>query len=304
MAKVIFRESDHSYWLGEKKLISVTQLLKKHGLSTDYSGIDPDVLQRAADKGNTVHKEIEEYIKNGEVGFTSELADYISITEELRFMPDDSEVVLPAGTIPDDKIDEHFLAGTADLIGYIHRAERSATVLMDIKTTVKPDIKACAWQLSLYEHLAGFEFSEMYMLHLGEKSKLIPIERIDEAELNRLLECELNGEIYQEKWLMVEQGLIERAQQAELILKRAEVEKAAAETKAKEYREMLYDAMGKQRISSWETQDKAMLITRIEPTQRVVIDSKKLEKERPDIVAKYSRTSNVKGYVRITLRGE
>lgn len=300
MAKVVFRESDHSYWLGKKQLISVTQLLKKHGLSTDYSGINPDVLQRAADKGNIVHKEIEEYAKNGEIGFTSELTDYINIAEELGFVADDSEVILPWGDIPDSEIGDCFLAGTTDLIGFIG----DAVALVDVKTTAKPDIKACAWQLSLYEHLYGTKFDKMYMFHLGEKSKAIPIERIEEAELERLLECERNGEIYQEKGLVVEQSLIERAQQAELILKRAEAEKVAAEAKAKEYREMLYKAMGDQRISSWETQDKSMLITRIEPTQRVGIDSKKLEKERPDIAAKYSKTSNVKGYVRITLRGE
>lgn len=300
MAKVIFRESDHSYWLGEKKLISVTQLLKKHGLSTDYSGINPDVLQRAADKGNIVHKEIEEYIKNSEIGFTYELTDYIKIAYELGFVADDSEVILPCGDIPDSEIGDCFLAGTTDLIGFIG----GEAVLADIKTTAKPDIKACAWQLSLYEHLYGTKVDKMYMFHLGKDSKAIPIERIEEAELNRLLECELKGEIYQEKGLVVEQSLIERAQQAELILKRAEAEKAAAEAKAKEYREMLYDAMGEQRISSWETQDKAMLITRIDPSERTSIDSTRLKKEKPDIAVKYSKTSIVKGYVRITLREE
>lgn len=300
MAKVIFRYADHTYWLGEKQLISVTQLLKKHGLSTDYSGINPNVLQRAADKGNIVHKEVEEYVKNSEIGFTYELTDYIKIAYELGFVADDSEVILPCGDIPDSEIGDCFLAGTTDLIGFIG----DSMVLADIKTTAKPDIKACAWQLSLYEHLYGTKVDKMYMFHLGKDSKAIPIDRIEEAELNRLLECERNGEIYQEKGLVVEQSLIERAQQAELILKRAEAEKAAAEAKAKEYREMLYKAMGDQRISSWETQDKAMLITRIDPSERTSIDSTRLKKENPDIAVKYSKTSIVKGYVRITLREE
>lgn len=75
--KVVFNESNHTYKLGEKILISVTRLLKKHKLSPDYSAVDPDVLKRAAGKGIAVHKEIENYIKNGDIGFTQELQDFM-----------------------------------------------------------------------------------------------------------------------------------------------------------------------------------------------------------------------------------
>ena len=101
--RVVFNEAEHTYTLGEKTLISVTQLLKKHGLSTNYANVDAEVLEKAANKGTAVHKEIENYIKNGDVGFTSELIDYIDITEQLQFMADDSEVILPAGEISEDK---------------------------------------------------------------------------------------------------------------------------------------------------------------------------------------------------------
>ena len=298
MANVIFRESDHTYWLGEKQLISVTQLLKKHGLTTDYSGVDAEVLQKAADKGSMVHKEIEDYIKNGEVGFTSELADFIQITEELGLAPKESEVIVPCGDIPESEIDNHIVAGKADLIGCIG----DSLVLVDIKTTSKPDKKSCAWQLSLYERISGLKFNKLYMFLLGENSQAIPIERIDKEEIDRLLECERNGEIYQEKGLLIEKEIIDLAYKAELALKRAEAEKEAAEARAKEYREMLYKVMGEQGISSWETLDKAMLITRVEPSTKSTIDTARLKKEKPDIAAEYSKTTTVKGYVRITIR--
>jgi hypothetical protein len=260
--KVVFRESDHTYWLGKKQLISVTSLLRKHGLSTDYTGIDPDVLRMAADKGKAVHKEIEDYIKNSEAGFTSELLDCIDIAAELGFVADDSEVILPCRDIPDNEADNYFFAGTADLVGFIGKS----VVLVDIKTTAKADKKACAWQLSLYERLYGAQFDRLYMFHLGENSKAIRLERIPAEEIDRLLECERNGEIYQERGLVIASDLLARAQQAEQILKQAEAEKNAAEATAKEYRQMLYEAMGAQKIASWETLDKSMLITRIEPS--------------------------------------
>lgn len=296
--KVVFRETDHTYWLGDKQLISVTQLLKKHGLSTDYTGISEEVLEKAANKGTLVHKEIENYIKSGEVGFTSELSDFIDITAELGFTAEDSEIILPAGEIPDDKVDDYFYAGTADLIGKIG----DGYALADLKTTAKVDKRAYAWQLALYERLCGVKFDKLYIFHLGKNSKAIPIERISDAEVDRLLECERNGEIYSEPGLVIANELLARAQEAELELKRAEEVKKEAEATAKEYRQKLYEAMQRQNVSSWETADKSMLITCVAPSTKTSIDSTKLKKEMPEIAEKYSKTSTVSGYVKITIR--
>ena len=60
--------------------------------------------------------------------------------------------------------------------------------------------------------------------------------------------------------------------------------------------------MREQNISSWETADKSMLITCVAPTTKTSIDSTKLKKEMPEIAEKYSKTSTVSGYVKITLR--
>lgn len=296
--RVVFNEAEHTYTLGEKTLISVTQLLKKHGLSTNYANVDAEVLEKAANKGTAVHKEIENYIKNGDVGFTSELIDYIDITAELGFTAEDSEIILPAGEISEDKAGEYFFAGTADLIGKIG----DGYALADLKTTAKVDKRACAWQLALYERLCGVKFDKLYIFHLGKNSKAIPIERISDAEVDRLLECEKNGTIYQEPGLVIANELLARAQEAELELKRAEEVKKEAEATAKEYRQKLYEAMREQNISSWETADKSMLITCVAPTTKTSIDSTKLKKEMPEIVEKYSKTSTVSGYVKITLR--
>ena len=163
-------------------------------------------------------------------------------------------------------------------------------------------MRACAWQLSLYERLAGIRFEKMYIFHLGKKSKAIPVERIPEAEIDRLLECEANGTIYKEPGLVIGTELLARAQQAEAELKLAEEEKKAAEETAKQYRQKLYELMREQNISSWETADKSMLITCVAPTTKTSIDSTKLKKEMPEIAEKYSKTSTVSGYVKITLR--
>ena len=45
-----------------------------------------------------------------------------------------------------------------------------------------------------------------------------------------------------------------------------------------------------------------MTVTYVKPTTRTSIDSAKLKKEMPEVVEKYSKTSNVKSSIRIKLK--
>ena len=55
-----FDEKDHVYSVdGEIASISVTELLAKHGLSPDYSGVKGAVLRAKADEGKRIHKDLE-----------------------------------------------------------------------------------------------------------------------------------------------------------------------------------------------------------------------------------------------------
>ena len=104
--KATFREQDHTYWIGDKQLISVTQLLKKHHLSTDFSMVNKDVLNAKSERGTLIHKEIETYLKTGEMGFTSELYDFIEWQEENQVKAIASEII----------VNNDLVAGTVDLI--------------------------------------------------------------------------------------------------------------------------------------------------------------------------------------------
>lgn len=296
--KVEFRESEHTYWLGDRKLISVTRLLQKHGLATNYSAVDAGVLHKAAQRGATIHKEIEDYIKTGAAGFTREFMEFLDLCDELGFIPEQSEIVLPCKDIAPDDADNYIFAGTADIIG---RTEKGLT-LIDVKSTKSFDRRYCTWQLSLYEWLYGEKFAEIYVFHLGETSKAIEIERIPEREIGRLLECERKGEIYQEPGLVAPSELIASVMSAERALVYAEAEKKAAEERAKTYRQKLYELMTEQGIDSWETLDKSMLVSRVAPYNKTTIDSKKLRADLPEIAKKYSKVSGVEGYAKITIR--
>lgn len=293
MERAIFNKENHTYTLDGKILISVTQLMRKHGLAPDYSGINETVLQRKAERGTLIHEEIERYIKHGELGFTSEQDDFIGFAKELGLKNIRSEQI----------VNNDLVAGTIDLMAERVAGKATIKVLADYKTGTTVDKEAVRWQLSLYERLSGEKFDEFYVFHLCEKSKYIPLEHIPAEEVEKLLECERKGEIYKPRTLMVPSELLAAAEQAERAVKVAEAAKKEAEANANEIRAQLIAAMEAQGIKSFETADKSMLITYVAPSVRQGLDGELLKKEHPELAQKYVKTSTVKASVRITVRG-
>ena len=293
MERAIFNKENHTYTLDGKILISVTQLMRKHGLAPDYSGINETVLQRKAERGTLIHEEIERYIKHGELGFTSEQDDFIGFAKELGLKNMRSEQI----------VNNDLVAGTIDLMAERVAGKATIKVLADYKTGTTVDKEAVRWQLSLYERLSGEKFDEFYVFHLCEKSKYIPLEHIPAEEVEKLLECERKGEIYKPRTLMVPSELLAAAEQAERAVKVAEAAKKEAEANANEIRAQLIAAMEAQGVKSFETADKSMLITYVAPSVRQGLDGELLKKEHPELAQKYVKTSTVKASVRITVRG-
>lgn len=77
-------------------------------------------------------------------------------------------------------------------------------------------------------------------------------------------------------------------------------EKKRLEDEDKKMREELEQAMSAYGITSFENE--FVKITHVEPTTKVSVDSKKLKADLPDIYSKYSKVSDVKGYVKITVK--
>lgn len=73
-----YDEEWHCYKLDGKIIPSVTQLLD----DGTYIGVDKELLEYARDKGNIVHKEIEDYLKYHKEGFTSEFYEFLRLYKE------------------------------------------------------------------------------------------------------------------------------------------------------------------------------------------------------------------------------
>lgn len=73
--QVEYNEKWHSYKLNGKIIPSVTQLLD----TGEYNNVPEELLEYSRQKGTLIHKEIEEYLKEGKKGFTQEFEEFVRL---------------------------------------------------------------------------------------------------------------------------------------------------------------------------------------------------------------------------------
>jgi predicted phage-related endonuclease len=79
-------------------------------------------------------------------------------------------------------------------------------------------------------------------------------------------------------------------------------QKAKLEAEEKEIRAKLQTAMELYAVKKFDSD--SIKITYVEPSTKTTVDSAKLKMQLPDVYAKFSKTSNVKAYVKIELKGD
>lgn len=298
-----FDATTHTYWLdGEKpnKLISVTQLMQKHGLAPNYAGISTEVLNAKAERGSLIHAEIEEYNLTGFTGFTAESASFAEYIETHEITVDESE----------KRVHNDIVAGTIDLVmDFVEEGKQPK--IADIKTTYTVHRDAVSWQLSIYLYLyleldlreGPCEYNnfigQCYWFNKDSMLEVIDIKLKPYEEVARLMECERNGELYKQSLTIPEIQLVS-LYEAEKLIKEIEAEKSVAEERAKELREALMKAMEENGVKQFENDN--IKITYVDPQQRKSIDSTRLKKDHPEIAAEYEKITNVKASLRITIK--
>lgn len=291
MAEIRFIEETHQYLLGDKELISVTTLMRKHGLAPSYNGVKPDVLRAKAERGTHIHLEIENYIKSGFIGFTAELVNFIN-----HIKASNTEVLKSEFILHND-----IVAGTADLLLY-----NEGYIIGDIKTTAVLHKEAVSWQLSIYAYLfmlvnPSVKIYKGQAYHFNKEGELnvvdIPLKPMDEVE--RLLECEAQGLTFTQE-LTVKDDQLTQLYNIEAIIKEYDDQKKKAEAQAQELRAAIMASMEQNGVKKFENDQ--IILTYVEPTTRTSIDSAKLKKDMPEVAEKYTKTSNVKASLRITLK--
>ena len=263
---VKFNKEKHEYSDDGKVLISVTQLLKKHGLSTDFSNVDKDLLEAKAKRGTMIHQEVERYIKKSEIGFTSEFMGYIDLITKYELVPAKAEVM----------VHNDIVAGTLDQWGY--DTKNNQYYIGDAKTGSVINYNEVRWQLSLYDYLlpkrACKTPRKLYCFHLTDNPRMIAVEPIPKEEIERLLECERKGEIYKQEVVVTEDRLAQLVQ-LKYDMDELDRQKKEIDRQVSEITDTVKDLMRDKGIKTFEND--LVKITYVAPTTKESIDSKKLK---------------------------
>lgn len=280
---VTFNEKDHTYNGG--KLIPVTQVLREMGIAPDYSSVPQDLLQNKAEKGKLIHKEIEEWNKTKEQGFTKELNEYISFINNGKYSVLESEKI----------VNDEDIAGTLDIV----LGSGKKSVIVEIKTTSVVYKEVVSWQLSIYAYLYG-KIDKGLCLHFLNDGSLetidIPLKTTKQVE--KLLEDYKNG--YRKCLIKldgVEKELVE-LRQIQQIIATIDNNKKLAEQRANVLKEEIIKAMKSNNITKYS--DDTLTLSYIAPSKRESLDTTRLKAEQPDLVKLYTRETEVKESLRIT----
>lgn len=312
--KVSFEEKGHIYSVnGDIASISVTELLAKHGLAPDYSGINKTKLRASATKGKEVHKDLENILN---------VANYEPTTEQGKQFAKWVEENLDCGVgeqVLGYEYNGLVIAGTADVMAI--GKDRKTLIIADHKNTSKFHREYVSWQVSLLDYFArklGQEKINGRLLNWKGAKRFIcfhydpktgemttyELEKIPDEEIEKLIECEYKGEIYQRPMLVIDPDLQKQFLMAEETLALIEKEREVAETKAKLLREQLLEIFKQQGIKSWESPNGKIKVTYVAPIDKLGVDNAKLKKEYPQVFSECQKITHTKEQIRVKVRGE
>ena len=287
---VVFNKGSHTYFLDGKQLQGITGLLERKLFPTKYAGVDEETLHKAAEYGSNVHEQIAE--DNGVDEFVlDEVLSYRKIITAHNLKPIAHEYLVT---------DSENYASAIDLV---FDNEDGTVDLADIKTTYKLDKDYVSWQLSIYAYLfelcnPGVKVNNLYGLWLrDDKSSYEKVYRHDKDEVLRLL-ADDTEDCFLPDAPKMPADIVEMASQLEeyfTILKRYEKKYKEQE---KEFKTRLTKLMGEAGI--YNISIGGLKISYVKGYTKSSIDSTRLKKEMPEVVEKYSKTTNVSPTIKIT----
>ena len=298
--RIFFDATSHSYLLdGEVLLMGVTELMAKHGLSADYSGIKKEVLDHAAELGTELHKELQDY-ENGVTIFATELIDEYKKLG-LKFVESEYPVS-----------DYEQVASAIDMV--YEGSKPNTVILVDIKATEKYHRRSLEWQLGIYRNFfeaqnPGIEVEGTYCLHLDKKTRRIrgfyPVDAVSDDEVAALLHAEKEGLQYIDENAVPDAALVLEEDELQTYVaqaeKVAELKAAIKEIEAglKGYDERLLAYMMENGIEKLSANGGTFSLKK--PYTQIRVDAAALKNKFPAIFSKVSKEIECRGS--ITFKG-
>lgn len=288
-SSVVFNAENHTYTLDGKQLSGITSLLHRQLFQDMYADVNQDVLQKAAERGTLVHQNCELADEGFDVD-TIEATNYLKLKEENNLTFEQSEYLVSDN--------EHY----ASCIDKVYREDDTTFSLGDIKTTYSLNKEYVTWQLSIYAYLferqnPGAKVSSIFAIWLrDEKAKLVRLERKSDEEVSSLLSCDSQGIQYTPQ----SNSLPILAAEAELLIVDIESQIKSLEEKKNFIREGIMKAMVQAGIYDWKGEQ--ITITRKAASSRKSFDSKRFEKEHPELYKQYIKETLISEVLQIKIK--
>lgn len=295
---VVFNAEEHTYSYEGRLLQGITGLIHKHLFPNTYDGVPQHVLDAAAEYGTLIHSTCELFDTIGIEPNNPQVKAYADMIEKNGFKHNSSEYL-----VSDEK-------NFASCIDKVYEVDENTFILGDIKTTSKLYKDSVAWQLSIYATFferqnEGAKVAKLYAIWLPKekygKPQLIEVERIPNEEVDRLLECEVNGTMYEPIGgaLVAQEGLPLAVQQMRDYVVQVLDDFAEAEARKKDMMAKVGEIMRTNELKHCKLEG-AFDFSLSADSQRKTLDVDALKADYPDIDwDKYYKVSNVKGALKV-----
>lgn len=287
---ITFDEKAHAYLTDKGQQIpSVTQILGKV-YGTGLENAPKHFVERAAEKGTAIHKEIENYIQTGEMGQSKEFQAWhkvfkntvpvlAGVTEKMIF------ATTPYGQF----------AGTVDLLGNGFLYDWKTC-----KTATRAQISKWQKQLSFYAYALrqmGQVLNEpLNIVHLTDKCDIIKVDYLGNDFVEETMRLYSAGETPAEQ----KQELQTVSQKDLALLEDTLFQIESLEKVAESIRAKIKDEMERRGILDLTIGKVKM--TYVAGTIRQTFDSKKFREDDPYLYAVYLKDTVVKPSVRISIK--
>lgn len=284
---IIFDEGTHTYTYNGKVLKSITTFLSELGISPSYQSVNTELLEKSKDRGNVIHKEIEDYIKFGADTESKVLMQFVRWLKDNELTVIDSEYIVYS-------IDD-LLAGKVDLL---LKDKNGNIIIADIKKTSTIHTDSVAWQLSFYDYLGEENAIKGLCIHF-DKNDNMTVKEIKLKPYDTIYQVVLTKS---NPVIKVDENSVSKVYQALVSIDNLKEQIKAQQEIVDKFNETLIETMEKSGVKKFENDD--LSITYVAPYERETIDSKKLKVDLPDVAKKYTKVSTIKASVKITLKNK
>lgn len=297
-----YNTTDHTYHLGDKELKGITGTLIElaYPKEKSYGGISDDVMQHAAERGSACHQAVGNYYS---VGIPS--TGYEKITEKAK------ELLDRQGLIP---IRFEYVVtdfkNYASPIDIVCVNKKNEICIVDMKFTSKLHYPQVELQTSIYKRFFTIvnhklKAKHLYVLWIHTNDALdvkdcgiYELEPVDDKFIDDLIECDTNGKTFSiEKYYGTLPSQVANVEDYLVKLQQLVKEKTDEMNNIKEGLCAIMEQYNVKQYSSQHLQ-----LTRVTPKPRISFDTARFKEDHADLYNEYTKTSEVKPSVRITIK--